>query len=488
MSTLANQLVVVEREEVARGIRLLLAQPLITERGDPAAFEVVRRRKEPLAKWFDYTCGWSLVVEPRRGYARLLKVRPDADASRPALRPRAGRAPFDRRRYVLFCVTAAELTSVPMTTIGLLADRVVQAMAADPALESFDTTSRRERMAFVDVLKLLESYGVLAVVDGLTESFVDTAEAKVLYRVDVTLLMRLPAAPVGPSRLGLPAQEVPGRFEELLAELMRERRYGPPPAAQPTSTRTSTGTGTSTGSGSGTGMADEAFVVSGTRRNLWLRHSVLRRLFDDPVLYREDLTDDELAYLASPTGRQIVRRAAEQAGLVLEERAEGYLLVDPDAVATDSRFPDDSSTARVAALLLLERIADTPGGATPEQLAAAASELLHRFPRWAKAYQAAEGARRLADDAVAVLRDFGLVRDTGDRVVARPAAHRYRVADTTTTTTTAVTTSTTTAVTAATTTAVTTSTTTAVTDGGPDRGLDPERDFDRSYSGEGGPR
>ncbi|WP_327316844.1 TIGR02678 family protein [Streptomyces sp. NBC_01235] len=414
MSTLANQLVVVEREEVARGIRLLLAQPLITERGDPAAFEVVRRRKEPLVRWFDYTCGWSLVVEPRRGYARLVKVRPAADASRPALRPRAGRAPFDRRRYVLFCVTAAELTSVPMTTVGLLAERVVQAMAADPALESFDTTSRRERMAFVDVLKLLESYGVLAVVDGLTESFVDTAEAKVLYRVDVTLLMRLPAAPVGPSRLALPAQEVPARFEELLAELMRERRYGTPPAPHPT--------------------GDETFVVSETRRNLWLRHSVLRRLFDDPVLYREDLTDDELAYLASPTGRQILRRAVEQAGLVLEERAEGYLLVDPDAVATDSRFPDDSSTARVAALLLLERVGETPGGATPEQLAAAASELLRRFPRWAKAYQAAEGARRLADDAVAVLRDFGLVRTTGDRVVARPAAHRYRVADTATTT------------------------------------------------------
>jgi uncharacterized protein (TIGR02678 family) len=219
---------------------------------------------------------------------------------------------------------------------------------------------------------------------------------------------------VGPSRLALPAQEVPSRFEELLAELMRERRYGTPPAPQPT--------------------GDETFVVSETRRNLWLRHSVLRRLFDDPVLYREDLTDDELAYLASPTGRQILRRTVEQAGLVLEERAEGYLLVDPDAVATDSRFPDDSSTARVAALLLLERIGDTPGGATPEQLAAAASELLHRFPRWAKAYQAAEGARRLADDAVAVLRDFGLVRSTGDRVVARPAAHRYRVADTTTTT------------------------------------------------------
>ncbi len=112
MSTLANQLAAVEREQVARAIRLLLARPLLTEATDPAGFELVRRRREPLAQWFDYTCGWSLVVEPRRGYARLTKVRADPDGSRPAHRARSGRAPFDRRRYVLLCVTAAELLSL----------------------------------------------------------------------------------------------------------------------------------------------------------------------------------------------------------------------------------------------------------------------------------------------------------------------------------------------------------------------------------------
>ena len=45
MSTLANQLVVAEREEVARGIRLLLARPLITEAATRPAFELVRRRR-----------------------------------------------------------------------------------------------------------------------------------------------------------------------------------------------------------------------------------------------------------------------------------------------------------------------------------------------------------------------------------------------------------------------------------------------------------
>ena len=403
MSNLANQLVIAEREEVARGVRLLLARPLITERSDPGAFELVRRRREPITRWFDYYCGWSVVVEPRQGYARLLKVRSRAqtDASRPARRLRSGRNPFDRRRYTLLCLVAAELLAAPVTTIGLLADRVVQASGADAVVPVFDTASRAERMAYVDVLRLLESCGALLVVDGATESFVDSSEAKVLYRVNPTLLMRLLAASNGPSQLAVPPDEVPLRFAELLAALVAERRYG--------------------------GAADEAAsgVVSDVQRNLWLRHSVLRRLFDDPVLYRDTLSEAELAYLGSPTGRQIVRRAAEQAGFVLEERAEGFLLVDPEAVATDAKFPDDSSHAKVAALRLLEVI--SADGTAPEQLHAAAETLLRGAPSWARAYQSEEGAARLVADAVAVLSDFGLVRNVGSLVAAAPAAARYRI-------------------------------------------------------------
>ncbi|MFE3515166.1 TIGR02678 family protein [Streptomyces sp. NPDC059166] len=410
MSTLANQLASAEREEVARAIRLLLARPLLTEAADPTGFDLVRRRRDPLARWFDYTCGWNLVVEPRRGYARLTKVRTDPDGSRPARRARSGRAPFDRRRYVLLCVTAAELLSMPMTTIGMLADRVVQAMATDRALAGFDPVHRPERMAFVDVLKLLESYDVLRAVDGMTETYVDSAQAKVLYRVDTTLLMRLPAAPVGASRLAVPPEEVPARFEDLLAGLVRERRYG---------------------STSADDTHAETAATTDAQRNLRLRHSVLRRLFDDPVLYRTDLADDELAYVTSLTGRQILRRSVEQAGFLLEERAEGFLLVDPDAIATDVRFPDDTSTARVAALLLLAPLCATPAGLLPEQLAEAGAELLRRFPGWAKAYQSEEGPARLADDAVRILLDVGLAARARDRVVARPAAYRYRLTETT---------------------------------------------------------
>ena len=398
MSSLTNQLVTAEREDVARGIRLLLASPLITQRTAPESFDLVRRRREPIRQWFDYYCGWSVVVEPRLGYARLAKVTAATDATRPARRLRSGRAPFDRRRYVLFCVVAAELLSVPVTTIGLLADRVSRACAADEVLAPFETTSRAERMAFVDVLRVLEAFGAIEVLDGATETFVDSAAAKVLYRVDSTLLMRLLVTPVGVSQLAVPAAEVPVRFGELLVALSREQRYG-------------------------TGGAP----VSETQRNLWLRHRVFRRLIDDPVLYLDDLTPDERAYLNSPTGRQLLRRAAEQAGFALEERADGVMLIDPDAVATDTKFPDDAGTDRVAALLLLDVINAHAAAVTIDQLELAAGRLLAANPKWARGYQDTDGAGRLVAGALAVLGGFGLVRVTGTVVHPLPAAARYAV-------------------------------------------------------------
>jgi uncharacterized protein (TIGR02678 family) len=401
MSNLANQLVIAERDEVAKGIRIMLASPLVNERGAPESFDVVRRRRDPIKKWFDYYCGWALVVEPRLGYARLAKVRTMADASRPPRRHRSGRAPFDRRRYVLLCVAAAELLNVPVTTVGLLADRVTRATTTDPVLVDFDTSARGERMAFVDALRMLEHLGAIEVLDGATESFVDSKEAKVLYRVDATLLMRLLAAPTGVSQLAVPTGEVPARFDELLSAVSRERRYGAAAEHSP-----------------------GAPPVSEVQRNLWLRHSIFRRLADDPVVYFDDLTEDERGYLNSPTGRQLLRRAAEDGGFLLEERAEGVLFVDPDGIATDSRFPEDGNNAKVAALLLLDDIGSVT---TTEQLRVAAAALLARFPTWAKGYRGDTGTHALVTDALEVLRGFGLVRVADGRVYLLPAAARYAV-------------------------------------------------------------
>jgi uncharacterized protein (TIGR02678 family) len=384
VSKLGNQLARQEIEEVSRGIRLLLARPLLTAEHDTDGFDLVRRRRDPIAKWFDYHCGWRLFVEPRAGYARLSKITRRPDATRPARRLRSSKAPFDRRRYTLLCVVAAELLSGPVTTIGLLADRVVQASATDPDLQSFDPTRRDERSAYVDVLKFLERHGAVRPVDGSTESYLDHADAKVLYQVDTTLLVRLLAAPVPPSTAN------------SIADMTIERRYGDENASE-------------------------------TQRNLLLRHSIMRRLMDDPVVYRADLTPAQLGYLSSPTGRRIVHQGITQAGCVLEERAEGFLVIDADGLATDMKFPDDSGHAKVAALVMLDRLTSDGGLVPLEELTGEAEGLLTRFRNWAKAYQSEGGARRLAEDGIDVLVAFGLAERTDVAIRALPAASRYTV-------------------------------------------------------------
>ncbi|MEU4512965.1 TIGR02678 family protein [Nonomuraea wenchangensis] len=384
MNGRANQLVRAEKEEIARAVRTLLGRPLVSRHADPVAFDLVSKRRRPLVQWFDYFCGWRLVVEPRQGYARLAKVSPRADATRPARRTRGSGAPFDRRRYTLLCLCAAELLAAPVTTVGLLARRVARAAAAEPGVPPFDPVRGEERAAFADALALLQQYGALTSLHEPPTPGGDDAD--VLYRADTTLVTRLLTTPVPPSTLQTPD----------LAALTAEPRYG---GDDPT----------------------------GTQRLLRARHSLVRRLLDEPVVYHDDLTPDQYAYAASPAGRRTIRRAAEEAGFVLEARAEGLLLVDPEAIATDSRFPDDGSPAKVAALLLLDPLI-TGGPLTTARLADEAAALLRRFPQWARSYQSRDGAARLAADALEVLARFGLARRTGDRITALPAAARYRVA------------------------------------------------------------
>lgn len=403
-------------DDAARAIRMLLAEPLITAEADPNGYELVRKRRERLMQYFDNACGWKLIVDTRSRYARLVKVVDQPDVSRPARRRRSSKAPFDRRRYTLLCVICAELLTASATTIGLLAARTVEATTADPALDAFDPTQRFERSAFVDALKFLESAGAVASVDGLTDSYLDGADVKVLYRVDTSRLMALLAAPVPPSRLApapdpAPPDPAPTDLDRLIGELGYEQRYGD--------------------------AADPAATVPDTQRNMWLRHSIVRRLLDDPVLYLADLTEAQRDYLASMSGRRFVRQAARDAGFELEERAEGLLLIDLDAIATQDRFPDDRSNAKQTALLILDLLVAAAMPVPLGDLVAWTARRLAEQPAWARSYQSEEGAPRLAFEAVGVLVDFGLVsrsRETDqaghdtELVVARPAAARYALA------------------------------------------------------------
>jgi uncharacterized protein (TIGR02678 family) len=390
--------------ERSSAVRELLAAPLLDAETDREAFRLVVRHAEWLTDYFEQTCGWNVTIDVAAGFARLAKRAVVIDTSRPLRRTRAtathSGTPFDRRRYELLCLVCAELVRHPVTTVGLLATSIT----ADAGL---DTSRYGERSAFVDVLRVLASWGAVRVTAGEVDAFVDSEQANAILAADTARLHRLLVSAVAPSVLpdGI---DVDAAIERLSAE----PRYGEAGAEQPAE------------------AADEA-------RNRWARHCLGRRLLDDPVVYVDGLSTVERDYLASLSGRRWLRDRVAEAGLELEERLEGLLAVDPDATATDARFPAPQGNAYQLALLLADRL--IPSGLDgrrrlerlePEQLRREVDAILARFPNWARGRREGDGPERLAAEAVDLLIAFGLVRrEPDDAVAALPALARYRVTD-----------------------------------------------------------
>jgi uncharacterized protein (TIGR02678 family) len=387
--------------ERSRAIRRLLRHPLFDVGVHAEGFREIVRHHDWLVQWFDDTCGWQLVVDVGAGFARLSK-RPRAggvDTSRPLRRSRGARQPYDRRRYQILCLVAAELVQHPVTTIGMLA----RAIGADAGL---DTSRHRERVALVDVLHTLIEWSALQTTAGELDDFVASEEANALLHADTTRLHRMLVTTIAPS--SLPDDTGPGA---AIVFLGAEPRYGRGADAQST-------------------VAEH----DDERRLRRVRHMLGRRLVDDPVIHFDDLGHDELDYLANPAGRQWLRARAGEAGFELEERADGVLAVDSEALASDLQFPGPHGNAHQLALLLTDALLEPASGdrqlteLTPGEIDAAVDAVFERFPNWARSQRDVEGRRTLAAAAIDLLVAFGLARRTPTGgLVARPAIARYRV-------------------------------------------------------------
>lgn len=405
MSVLADDLA----RARSQAVRTLLARPLLDQRADPEAFTLIAQHRGWLTTWFDDTCGWRLTVDVRDGVARLHKRSDTPDPTRPAVRPRRSRAaqrPFDRRRYQLLCLIGADLVRRPATTISLLAAELESVTRADPALPVFEPAERQtERRAFVDALNLLARFGVLRTTGGDLAEFVDDPDANAIIEVDPSRLHQLLASATAPSTLV--TQAIDGaEVDDPAAHLAHEPRYG-------------------TGD-------DELADVDEQRRNRWRRHRLARRLLDDPVVHRDELTDGQREYLGSQAGRQWLREKVAEAGLVLEERAEGWAAIDPDAIATDRVFPAPGDNVKQAALLLLDRLVTHDDTGQRRLVARDLGDLVDhlavlqaRYAGWARQTRDDDGRARLTGQAVTLLAELGLVTVDGGRVTPRPMVARY---------------------------------------------------------------
>lgn len=377
--------------ERTRALRLLLARPLLTPDGDSkAAFALVRRHAPYLREWCAHHAGWTLTVTPE--VIRLRKT-PGAttDATRPARDPASG-SPFDRRCYVLLCLTLAVLErSDRQTTLGRLSEQVIAA-ATDPAVSAaglrfgFDTQDGRRE--FVHVVRLLLDLGAIRRVQGDEELYV-RERADVLYNVVRSVVAQLLAVRRNPSLVSA------GGFEDQLAALISEPR---PETAD--------------------------------ARNRQLRLRLARRLLDDPVLYYDELDSEGRAYFDRQRGH-LLPELALATRLQPEVRAEGVALADVDGDATDLGLPEEGTEGHFTLLLtthLADRLRTNPSAIlSADEIArfAAVCIAAHKH-HWRKDVTLPGAERRYAELALERLMSLGLVvRDGDDAIRPLPAIGRY---------------------------------------------------------------
>lgn len=389
MPDVKNLVAAEEARGVGRAIRTMLASPLVTYTADPEAFEMVLRHRAQVELWCSYFCGWNLDVDARSGSIRLYKF-VEADDRHPLRRPRGGGDPFDRRRYAVLCLAAAELLGSPVVLLTELAEAVADRCAEDPELPEFRLGHGPHRSELVDAVLFLQRLGAADVVDGSAESWGSDRFHAVLLRARPAVLMSLLASPQPPSRAE----------RRDIAALTADPRHQV--------------------------EREEVGEAGRGRYSVILRQRILRRLADTAVVHFDEMDPDEVEYARTLTGGRQIMQAAAQAGMVCEWRAEGIMWIDPDRIATDITFPDAGGNAKQAALLLLDFLQER-GAAADIELEGEIHRLLDANAKWAKEYRAVGGAARMAAEAVRLLCDFGLARRDGAVVELRPAARRYRI-------------------------------------------------------------
>jgi uncharacterized protein (TIGR02678 family) len=294
----------VDLADYQRVVRSLLAHPYVAP-SETRRLASLRRWEGELRADLESLGRYRLEVSPT---AAVLLRRPVVlDPYRPARSASASEKAFDPRRYAYLCLLLSSLLSsgvqVLLTT---LARQLAEASYGIDGL-GFDADERAHRTAFVDVVRVLESLGVLRLRDGSSADL----DADALYDVDHEAVHVI--TPVQALRDMTSIQD---RLAESFGESRDERR------AQ-------------------------------------VRQRVLRMLVDRPVVLHSDLDDDERSWLQH-NGARVAADLGRLTGMQVERRRDGIALIDVDGDASARTFPRGGSGPQLA-LLLADRLCTDEG-------------------------------------------------------------------------------------------------------------------------------
>jgi len=146
-------------------------------------------------------------------------------------------------------------------------------------------------------------------------------------------------------------------------------------------------------------------------------------LLEDPVVYYDELDEDERAYLLSQR-HAITRRIAEATGLVPEVRAEGIAMVDPEDELTDVRMPEQRTDGHVT-LLVAEHLAHREQATLDELHAFVREAAAEHATYWRKGVTEPGAETELLATALEKLSALRLVQVDGSVIRRRPAIARF---------------------------------------------------------------
>jgi uncharacterized protein (TIGR02678 family) len=383
--------------ERRRAMRALLRSPLLPASGETAKeYVLVRRHSAWLKYWIAKFPAWDLCVD--KEVARLRKTAPGADETRPAIDVTSGSA-FSRRRYALLCLALAALEkSESQTTLGKIAETIVEFVAADRELQAaglvFDISNYDQRRDLVHVVRLLLQFGLLQRIHGHERYFLNrTGASDALYQINRPVLAMM-----------LSLSQSPSALEAAAKATMQQ----PPRPLD---------------------LIEDPVPINEEERNRQIRSRLVRILLDEPILYFSELTNDERTYLQRHRG-YLLRQIREATGMAAEVRQEGIAMVDDVGDLTDIKLPEEGTDGHVGLLLaawLAEQLRTSPDSAVP--LSAVEQHLKDLIQihgsRWRKAVNEPGAEARLAEDTLVRLRGLRLIQVTADGVVPLAALGRY---------------------------------------------------------------
>lgn len=368
-----DDVVMADVQEVSRA---LMRSPLIRSQGRHGHLVTLALDHEPMLRsWFEHYLGWKLIVTHEA--VRLAKVPGPSNAT-------VEDAP-SKRCSVLYCLLLVCLEDAgSQTVISELSEQVALLTASMDDVETFDAGSTPEKRELLNAIRLLVTHGALVSVKDEASTREEENEylrgqGDAIYDVDQRAAALLVSAPTAPTRAMHPRALIHRPYPD---------------------------------------------TIEGAESRL--RHALMRRLVDEPVVYFSDLPEEQVKYFRAHR-TTLVRQLREFLDVQVEVRAEGVAIVDDEM--TDLQFPSDS-TERFVALRVAAALASLPeagpGKAVEQHEVNAIADGVAADLR-ERNVKVITGRNAVRTSALAVLRKLNLVAETSEgNVRLLPALGRYR--------------------------------------------------------------